>query len=209
MIALRALLLAALFVTASCGSKALRLSPSPQDADLQKNESRAGRIQLDVPFYSEPAGLCGPAALASVLGYWGLEIPPERIAEAVLLPRLKGALPFDLAHFARQHGMRAMSFRGDWDKLEDRLSQGIPLIAFLNKGNVFFKAGHFLVVTGIDRPAKRLWVHSGPNRNQAIPFEDFLSEWKGGDYWTLEVTPTNWEPRQDRAATRSSSSPAF
>ena len=146
-------------------------------------------IQLDVPFFPQPSGQCGPGALASVLNYWNAKTTPEEIAKKVDLPRLKGALPFDLTHYARSKGFRASSFKGNIRDLQEKLGRGRPLVAFLNLGTTFFPVGHFLVVTGIDPEKKLIIVHSGMRQNKAVSYDRFITAWKGGGYWTLEVTP--------------------
>jgi len=146
-------------------------------------------IQLDVPFFPQASGQCGPGALASVLNYWHLQTRPEEIAKEIYLPRLKGALPFDLTHYARNKGFRAVSFKGNPDDLRESLLRGRPLVAFLNLGTSLFPVGHFLVVTGMDPERKRIIVHSGTRQNKAVSYDRFMSAWKGGGYWTLEVSP--------------------
>jgi hypothetical protein len=46
-----------------------------------------------VPFYRQSESTCGPAALASVLAFWGRAESLERITAGVYLPKLSGALP--------------------------------------------------------------------------------------------------------------------
>jgi len=147
-------------------------------------------IQLEVPFFPQASGHCGPGALASVLNYWQEKSRPEEISETVYLPELKGALPFDLAHYARSRGFYATSFKGSLEDLRDRLLRGHPLVAFLNLGTSLFPVGHFLVVTGLDPATQRVIVHSGMRQNKAVSYERFLAAWKGGGYWTLDIRPS-------------------
>ncbi|MDC4204674.1 MAG: C39 family peptidase [Candidatus Manganitrophus sp.] len=107
-------------------------------------------LRLNVPYFPQQVGLCGPASLTSVLHYWREEISVEEVTRAVYLPELNGALGIDLTHFARKKGMRAESYAGSLPDIKRHLSQGIPLIAFLNLGGRVFPVGHFVVITGLD-----------------------------------------------------------
>ena len=57
-------------------------------------ESRAP--QLRVPFFADSSDQCGPAALASVLVYWGSFAPPEALREEIYLRSIRGSLGLDL-----------------------------------------------------------------------------------------------------------------
>lgn len=172
-----------LFFLASCSSNLTLSKIDPLNKDL---------VSLEVPFFPQPAGFCGPAALASVLNYWGGKTTPDEISNAVYLKKLHGTLRFDLTYFARKRGFMARTYRGNLSDLEDRLSKGIPLLTFLNLGTSFFPVGHFLVVTGIALKAQAVVVHSGSTPNALIPFGKFIKAWEKGAYWTLEITPPGY-----------------
>lgn len=178
----RLLLFSPLLLVISC-------APSLFLPEVELPAGETASVQLKVPFFPQPSGQCGPGALASVLNYWKAGATPEEIAKKVDLPRLNGALPFDLTHYARSEGFRAFSFKGDVRVLQEKLRRGRPLVAFLNLGTSFFPVGHFLVVTGIDPEKRLIIVHSGMRQNKAVSYDRFIAAWKGGGYWTLEVTP--------------------
>ncbi|HZR47825.1 MAG TPA: C39 family peptidase [Candidatus Manganitrophaceae bacterium] len=180
MISLRQLLFIPMFLLIAC-SQAMRVPPSDRAGE--------GKLLLDVPFFPQPEGLCGPASLASVLHFWKRTTSVEEIKEAIYLPRLNGTLGIDLTHFARKEGFLADSFTGTLPALRERLAEGIPLIAFLNLGNRLFPVGHFIVVTGIDERREEVIAHSGSEPNKPIPYQTFLAAWKKTDYWTLQIVP--------------------
>jgi ABC-type bacteriocin/lantibiotic exporter with double-glycine peptidase domain len=185
MISLRHLLFIPLFLLVAC-SQAVRVAPADMTAsDFSQEE----KLLLDVPFFPQPEGLCGPASLASVLHFWKRTTSVEEIKEAIYLPKLNGTLGIDLTRFARKEGFLADSFTGTLPALRERLSGGIPLIAFLNLGNRFFPVGHFIVVTGIDEKREEVIAHSGSEANKPIPYQTFLAAWKKTDYWTLQIVP--------------------
>jgi ABC-type bacteriocin/lantibiotic exporter with double-glycine peptidase domain len=171
--------LASLFIAlgSACASTGKTDSPS------------ADALRLDVPYFPQQAGLCGPASLTSVLTYWREEISVEEVTRAVYLPELNGALGMDLTRFARSKGMRAESYAGSLSDIKDHLSQGIPLIAFLNLGGVVFPVGHFVVITGLDEAREEVIVHSGSEENKPIPYQTFMAAWEKTNYWTLQLLP--------------------
>lgn len=167
-----------LFLTlvSACAPGQMR-SPSPE------------ALRLNVPYFPQQVGLCGPASLTSVFHYWREEISVEEVTRAVYLPELNGALGIDLTHFARKKGMRAESYAGSLPDIKKHLSQGIPLIAFLNLGGRVFPVGHFVVITGLDETREEVIVHSGSEENKPIPYPTFVAAWEKTNYWTLQVVP--------------------
>jgi ABC-type bacteriocin/lantibiotic exporter with double-glycine peptidase domain len=67
-----------------------------------------------VPFVKQEAGYCGPAALASVMAYYGSAIDQKAIGEAVYSKKLKGALITDLESFARVNGFQTNLSQAAW-----------------------------------------------------------------------------------------------
>ena len=142
-----------------------------------------------VPFYPQKKYQCGPASLAAVLNYYGQNMSPEEIAEAIYLPRREGTLSLDLWRYAAAQGFDARMQEGSLDKLQAHLSRNQPVIAFLNLGLSFFPIGHFLVVVGLDPEQQAVIAYSGTEKNKRIPYKKFLSDWKKTDYWSLVITP--------------------
>jgi ABC-type bacteriocin/lantibiotic exporter with double-glycine peptidase domain len=152
---------------------------------------------LEVPFFPDTTRLCGPASLAAVMNYWRVPVGVDQIAKAVYLPDLRGTLPFDLARFPREHGLRAADYFGGLEDLKSQIRKGHPLIAYLNLGSSRFPSGHFLVVIGYTEDGKWLIAHSGGEKEKPIPVDRFLAAWEKMDYWTLLVLPKEGEPSND------------
>ncbi len=187
MIFLRRILFIPLLLLIACAPTAF-VAPA-ETAEMLSARMERGLLLLDVPFFPQPEGLCGPASLASVLHFWKRTTSVEEIKQAIYLPQLNGALGIDLTLFARREGFLADFFTGNLTDLRDRLAAGIPPIVFLNLGNRFFPVGHFIVVTGIDEEREEVIAHSGSEANKPIPYQTFLAAWKKTDYWTLRVVP--------------------
>ena len=142
-----------------------------------------------VPFYPQEELGCGPAAVASLLAYWGRPVSLEEITQEVYLEKLKGSLPVDLMLAAQKRGLAAVSYSGGLDDLRLHLKRNQPVIAFLNPGGRLFPRGHFVVVTGYDETRRVITAHSGTFPNQKFPAKTFLKAWVGTDYWTLLIHP--------------------
>lgn len=185
MIFLRHLLSISLFLIVACVPGGLIVPPETATSALKER----GVLLLEVPFFPQPEGMCGPASLASVLHFWKKNITVEEIKQAIYLPKLNGTLGIDLTRFARDEGFLARSFTGTLPEVRDRLANGIPVIVFLNLGSRSFPVGHFIVVTGIDEKREEVIAHSGAEPNKPISYETFLADWKKTGHWTLEVVP--------------------
>jgi len=159
----------------------------------------AGRMPPDaviipnVPFFSQEAYQCGPAALAITMDYWyrktGEEewITPERIAADIYSPTTKGVLGVDLEMFARSHGFEARHYAGGMADLKEKVDKGVPLVILVDYGFSVYQANHFMVVTGYTKEG--VVVDSGHKENQAIAEGELARVWKKTDYWTLAVSP--------------------
>ena len=73
-----------------------------------------------VPFVRQTPGACGPAALASVMAYYGTPVELEVIVRATYTPAFKGALVSDLENFARAWGFCTELKQGDQASINGR-----------------------------------------------------------------------------------------
>ena len=133
--------------------------------------------------------MCGPAALASVMRYYGADVRQEEIAGAVYSPRIKGALTMDLLLYAKERGFRAEYYSGGLDDLRQRVRDGTPIIAFLNLGFDLYPVGHYVVVVGFSDEQRVVVAHWGTEKEKVVGYERFLKAWEKTGFSTLLVTP--------------------
>jgi hypothetical protein len=150
-----------------------------------------------VPFFPDDTDQCGPATLASVLTYWGIQADPRTLKEEIYLPRLKGTLPLDLLLAVQARGLKAEIYQGSLDNLKSELEEGHPLVALLDLGFAIFPQGHYVVVTGYDDQRQGVYVHSSLEKDVFIPYERFLPSWDKTGRWTLLATPSESRLRSD------------
>lgn len=147
------------------------------------------RVLIEVPFNSNRDDQCGPAALASVLQFWGTDAPPSALKNEIYSAALRGSLSVDLLLAARSRGMRAEMFSGSLARIKKELDAGHPMIAFVNLGFRMVPIGHFLVLTGYDDRRRALYAHSGARKNVLLPYKRFESDWEKTERWTLLILP--------------------
>lgn len=132
-------------------------------------------------------GACGPAALASVLGYHDDPVSVEDIAQAIGAPSLAGVLPLDLERYAaaRPRGAAVWTGAGSLAWLRERVAGDQPVVAFLDLGFGPVQRGHFVVVVGYDDAAERVLLYSGKDPSVSMPYGRFTSAWRRAAFWAL------------------------
>lgn len=143
---------------------------------------------LDVPFLAQTDRLCGGAALAMVMRFWGArDVYPQDFES--LVDASRGGIPGSaLVSAAERGGWRATTDEaaaGSTDALAAALDQGRPPIALLDTGD---PVAHYVVVTGMT-PAVVV-VHDpaqGPFR--VLTRDAFDRAWTVAGAWMLVVVP--------------------
>jgi len=158
-------------------------------ADLRPTIETRGHYIKGVPFYRQEENSCGPAALASVVSFWGQQVNLDQIVAAVYLPELKGTLPMDMEKYLRHRGFQTVSLSGTLDGLRDRIRGNVPIICLLDLGYGIYRRPHYVTVIGFDDVEKVFVVHDGLSANKVIGYETFVREWARGGNWMLVVQP--------------------
>lgn len=160
-----------------------------------------GALRLaDVPFVAQSPSLCGGAAAAMVLRYWG-----ERGVHAGDFARLVSGRPAgitttDLLSEVRRRGWRARRISaGDLDTLAKHLEAGRPVIALLRVAPERYHYVVLLALTG-----ERAVVHDparGPYR--VMSRDEWAEAWRATGRWAALVFGEGDGDRRDgRGATR-------
>lgn len=148
-----------------------------------------GRILEDVPFYPQEKYQCGPASLASVLNYQGINVSPEEIASAIYSKTARGTLDIDLISYVLNRGLSAEVHKGDMEEIIHSINEGYPLIVLVDYGLWVYQKNHFMVVVGYN--ADGVIVNSANERLKFIHSGDFLKTWGRTKFWTLSIRPKN------------------
>jgi hypothetical protein len=146
-----------------------------------------------VPFFPQDEYQCGPAALATVLAYSGVDITPEPLVSQVYLPARQGSLQIEMLAAARRYGRVSMVLAPRYGDLLSEVAAGNPVVVLQDVGPMFTQ-WHYAVVNGFDYPSGTVYLRSGTKRRQEMPFTAFEREWMKSRYWAMVVTPPDRIP---------------
>lgn len=146
-----------------------------------------------VPFHPQQEQYCGPAALATVLGWSGVPTRQDAIATEVYTPGRDGTLGHDLIGAARRHGRLAVPL-ADLPSLLDELAAGHPVVVLQNLGLAWYPQWHFAVAVGYDLTRNELALRSGEERRRVVSLGTFSRTWARAERWALVVLPPDRLP---------------
>lgn len=147
----------------------------------------------DVPFFAQERLYCGPASMAMVLAWSGVEVTQESVAPAVYTPGREGSLPADMAAAPRRYGRLAVPVATLNDVLAE-LAAGHPVVVFQNLGLSWLPRWHYAVATGYDLDTSEIILHSAMIQDHRTPLSKFEHTWRRGNYWALTVLPPDRLP---------------
>ncbi len=168
---------------------------------------------LDVPYLPQSEALCGGAAIAMLLRYWGTTDVYAETFASLVDPATSGIHGGDLVAVLRSRGYDAESIRGTRDQVEARLAARQPVVALIEDRPRRF---HYVVIVGWAEG--HVIVHD-PARApfRILDEEAFLTAWTASDRWTLIASPplpartrdgdTDTPSTTDRSARRSPDQP--
>lgn len=133
--------------------------------------------RLEVPYVPQSRDNdCGPAALASVLRFYGKEIELEEITEEIYIPALNRTLLADMENFARAQGFETASGRGDVSLIKQAIDSGNPVIVLMETSPGLVRRPHYIVVTGYSPDG--FLAHAGIMKDVFVSSEDLDRRWQ-------------------------------
>jgi tetratricopeptide (TPR) repeat protein len=146
-----------------------------------------------VPFFPQDDYQCGPAALATVLSYSGVEVTPEALVSQVYLPARQGSLQVEMLATARRYGRVSYPLAPRYADLLREVAAGNPVVVLQDVGPLFTQ-WHYAVVNGFDYPSGTVFLRSGKLARQEMPFTYFERTWIKGGYWAMVAMPPDRIP---------------
>jgi predicted double-glycine peptidase len=141
---------------------------------------------LDVPFVSQSEALCGGAAAAMVMRYWGERgIDAESFAPLVDA-RAGGITTAALVDNLTERGWNATAVAGSEARLSDEIERfGRPVLALIEDRPGTY---HYVVVVGA--PARGVIFHD-PARTpyRVMSRDEFQRRWRASNRWMAVVVP--------------------
>lgn len=140
---------------------------------------------LDVPYLAQTESLCGGAAIAMLMRYWGATDVYAETFAGLIDPAADGIHGADLLKALQSRGWKAASFRGETDAIKARLAARDPVVALIQDrpGRL-----HYVVIVGWTQG--RVIAHDparGPFR--VLDEGAFQESWNASDRWALVAMP--------------------
>jgi hypothetical protein len=145
---------------------------------------------LDVPYISQSEALCGGAAAAMVLRYWGDRALSAESFAHLVDNSAGGIRTTALIGELRQRGWDAHGVEGSERLLADQLMQGRPVITLIQD-----RPGAFHYVVIVATTARAVILHD-PARApmRVIGHDEFHRRWNAADRWMAVVVPGSRGP---------------
>jgi hypothetical protein len=187
----RAAAVLAVCAALGCAGRSVAASP-PGPSDVH--------ALLDVPYLSQTPALCGGAAVAMLMRYWGERgVFPQDFA-ALVGPGEGGILTGVLASAVRDRGWQAVVLPVVGEdaraRIRSEIDQGRPIIALIEVGPHTY---HYVVIVG--STDRQVVVHD-PARApfRVLPWADFDKAWAATGRWMMLVLPPDgFRARPDAA----------
>jgi len=143
-------------------------------------------LALDVPYVPQTEALCGGAAAAMVLRYWGDAHAGVQEFASIVDARAGGITADALIRTIDRRGWRTSRFSGSVDLLRGQLRDGHPVIVLIeDRPNRY----HYVVVVGA--AGDGVVVHDparGPSRR--LSSSELMRRWKPANFWSLVILPS-------------------
>lgn len=140
---------------------------------------------LDVPFISQSEALCGGAAAAMVLRYWGERGLTSESFSHLVDRSAAGIRTAALADDLQQRGWRVQVAEGSADRVRREIGDGRPVLALIEDRPGTF---HYIVLVGWhDRGV----IFHDPARTpfRVMAPSAFERRWRAAKHWMLVLTP--------------------
>jgi hypothetical protein len=147
----------------------------------------------DVPFFPQTDYQCGPAALATILAYSGVNVTPDPLVKQVYLPSREGSLQVEMLAAPRTYARVSYQLAPRYSDLLREVAAGNPVVVLQDVGTML-PQWHYAVVNGFDYPSGTIYLRSGTNKREEMPFSYFERTWIPGKYWAMVVTPPDRIP---------------
>jgi tetratricopeptide (TPR) repeat protein len=159
---------------------------APQTLQIQDNppQNIEPRVELEqVPFFQQRDYQCGPAALATLLNFYGINQQPDDLTHRVYLPGRKGSLQIEMIATARSFGLLTYPLEARLSSIIEEIAAGNPVLVFQNLWFKYWPQWHYAVAVGYDLQKQKLILRSGTQERKTLSFETFERSWQRADHW--------------------------
>ncbi|MDX1491095.1 MAG: PA2778 family cysteine peptidase [Pseudohongiellaceae bacterium] len=147
-------------------------------------------VVLDVPFNPQQDYQCGPAAIATVLQFSGVQTSTHEMIDAVYVPARQGSLQVEMLAAPRQYDRLSYVIQPSLEVLLAQIDAGKPVLVMQNLGISTFPQWHYAVAIGYDLNEKEIILHSGLIEQYRLKLSTFERTWARADHWgVVLLTP--------------------
>jgi hypothetical protein len=188
-----------LFIVISLGGCAT----APQTAQLLDHTSGLPKHYeiSKVGFFPQKKYQCGPAALATVFQFAGVDVLPEDLVPEIYLPARQGSLQIEILAASRRHDLVAYHIEPYMEDLLKEVAAGNPVLVLQNLGLSWLPSWHYAVVVGFNLTTKTLVLRSGVEKRHYVSMSTFEHTWARSHYWGIvvlspDVLPETAQPQR-------------
>lgn len=138
-----------------------------------------------VPFYPQQAYQCGPAALATLVHFQGVDVNLDELIRRVYIPERKGSLQLELIAAARDYELIPYVLATELDAVLHEIKAGRPVLILQNLGVSWYPQWHYAVVIGYDLDAEQLILRSGEVERYRLNLFTFEHTWQRSKRWAM------------------------
>jgi len=149
---------------------------------------------IDAPFIEQKDLNCGPAALTSVLRYYGASADVKTLRDQVFSSGAGGSLTIEVGAAPRRYGFVSYPLPHRFDALIEEINARHPVLVLQNLGFSWLPQWHYATVVGFDPNTDDLLLHSGKIANYRIARRTFIATWARADYWARVIVPPSQTP---------------
>lgn len=153
-----------------------------------------------MPFFPQEDYQCGPAALATVLGWSGVDLTPDALTPEIYIPERKGSLQAEMLAVPARHGRLAVELPKMPEALIEELRAGHPVVVLQNLALAIKPVWHYAVLVGVDPVTQDVTLRSGRLRERVTGWSTFLATWQRAGSWAMVVLPPGEVPPSASAA---------
>ncbi len=189
-----------------CSSIALQ-----SDSLLEKTPREFSQAQeiTAVNFNPQRDYECGPASLATVLQWQGLNISDAELVPEVYLPKRKGSLQIELLASTRRHNLMPYVIEKNMSALLKEVKAGNPVLVLQNLGLSWYPRWHYAVVIGYDLNKNEIILRSGEIKRRVNTLSLFERTWRRAQYWGFVALKNDKLPASGDAFSYLKSAAAF
>lgn len=144
-----------------------------------------GRIRISgIPFHSQEGFRCGPASMAMMLAWAGVDITPAKLENQFARDQRDPRV--NLIDSARRFGRIAYPIVG-MESLAKELKAGHPVLVLENLGVASQPMWNCPVAIGLDPAAQRVVLNAGGEAGKSISYRLMERLWADNAFWGLVV----------------------